>query len=350
MKVLVVDDSIVFRSAIRQAIDGNEGIEVVATALHGQQAIDILKEKKDIDLVTIDLEMPVLDGISTIRELRRLGLNLPVIVFSAYSQAGAEKTMEALTAGAQDFLPKVSEDDSGGENAIDTLRKTLLPKLVQFKGMINQQVVNQPKAEPVAVAAPKIEFNSFRPDVIHIGSSTGGPEALKLLFSQWTVKPGVPVLLTQHMPPLFTRQMANLLNRICPALTIKEAEQGEAILNDHVYVAPGDFHMEVKREADVNCISLTQTEKVNSVRPAVDVMIDSSDLVYKKSINVILTGMGEDGLAACRKQKLKSNPILIQDKDSCVVFGMPGAIARADLQDYMGNINEIMKVINKRWA
>ncbi|MEC9283806.1 MAG: chemotaxis-specific protein-glutamate methyltransferase CheB [Bdellovibrionota bacterium] len=350
MKVLVVDDSIVFRSAIRQAIDGQQGIEVVGTALHGQQAIDKLKDNLKVDLITLDLEMPVLDGISTIREIRKLGLNLPIIVFSAYSQAGAEKTMEALTAGAQDFLPKVSEDDTAGDNAIETLRKILLPKLVQFKGMMTRPVEHQSQPAPRPSVVPKVKLDSFSPDVIHIGSSTGGPEALKLLFSQWTNKPGVPVLLTQHMPPLFTKQMANLLNRICPALTIKEAEQGEVILNDHVYVAPGDYHMEVRKEGDVNCISLTQTEKVNSVRPAVDVMIDSSDFIYKKSINVILTGMGEDGLAACKKQKNKSNPILIQDKESCVVFGMPGAIARAELQDYMGNINEIIQLINKRWA
>lgn len=350
MKVLVVDDSIVFRSAIRQAIDGQEGIEVVGTALHGQQALEKLKSNPDIDLITIDLEMPVLDGISTIREIRKLGLKLPIVVFSAYSQAGAEKTMEALTAGAQDFLPKISDDDSAGDNAIETLRKTLLPKLKQFKGMLKIKVQAQPAVASAARPMPQVKLDGFRPDVIHIGSSTGGPEALKLLFSQWTVKPGVPVLLTQHMPPLFTKQMANLLNRICPALSVKEAEHGEIILNDHVYVAPGDFHMEVRREAESNCISLTQTPKVNSVRPAVDVMIDSSDLIYNKSINVILTGMGEDGLAACKKQNNKSNPILIQDKDSCVVFGMPGAIARAELQDYMGNIDEIIQLINKRWA
>ena len=337
-----MDDSIVFRSAIRQAIEGQEGIQVVGTAIHGRQAVEKLEVDPSIDALILDLEMPVLDGIGTIKAIRERGWPAKIIVFSAHSQAGAEKTMEALTAGAQDFVPKVGGEDNP-DGGIEGLKKTLVPKLLQFKDHKIDVKFEQPKE----IDTTKIE--NFRPDVIHMGSSTGGPEALKKFFSSWTVKPGVPVLLTQHMPPLFTRQLAALLDRVCPALSVKEAEHGEVILVDHVYVAPGDFHMEVVELGGSKKIVLNQNEKVNSVRPAVDVMIDSSAKHFPKSLNVILTGMGEDGMRSCKKLKAAGNPILIQDEESCVVFGMPGAIARERLEDYVGNLDQLVNLLNKRW-
>ena len=340
MRVLVVDDSIVFRSAIRQAIEGQEGIEVAGTAIHGRQAIEKLQLYPKIEAIVLDLEMPVLGGKDTILELRKLGFKTPVIVFSAHSQAGAEKTIEALTAGAQDFLAKSSGEESP-DGSIAELRAVLVPKILQFRGT---QVRVERKTSSLS------DLQRFRPQVIHIGSSTGGPEALKKMFSAWTVAPGVPILLTQHMPALFTNQLAQMLDRVCPALSIREARDGEEVLADRVYVAPGDYHLELTQKGGANFIHLTQSEKVNSVRPAVDVMIASSSKLYRRALNVILTGMGEDGLVACRQQKTAGNPVIIQDKESCVVFGMPGAVARESLEDFVGDITEIMKLLNQRWA
>lgn len=351
MNVLIVDDSIVFRSAIRQAIDGVDGINVVSTAIHGGQALEKL-QNFSVDAIVIDLEMPVLDGISTIKEIRKTDKNISIIVFSALSQAGASKTLEALSAGAQDFLAKnLSEDPDA--NGIDEIRSQLVPKIKQFEEasrLRNEALERQaPKKVASGHSMSVDKINSFKPDAICIGSSTGGPEALKNLFSKVTQSPNVPVFVTQHMPPMFTKQLANMLNQQTYALTVKEAEEGDIVQDNFAYIAPGDFHMCIVKNEGENRIQLTQTEKVNSVRPAVDVMMNSAAVLYPKMINFILTGMGEDGLTACRNQKELGNPVLIQSEESCVVFGMPGAISREGIQDLVGDIDYLSNFLSKKW-
>ncbi|MFK8138206.1 MAG: chemotaxis-specific protein-glutamate methyltransferase CheB [Bdellovibrionales bacterium] len=345
MKVLVVDDSIVFRSGIRQAIDGQDGIEVVSTAIHGEQALEKVNQM-DVDLITLDLEMPVLDGISTLKRLRDAGNKTPVIVFSAHSQAGAEKTIEALSAGAQDFLAKRVDSDDPDVDSIESIRKILVPKIIQFHNSIEEiKPVLTPK-KPVATVKKKINMNSFMPHAICIGSSTGGPEALKKLFTNWKEKPNVPIFIVQHMPPLFTSHLASMLNSVSP-FEVVEAAEGMEVLRNVVYLAPGDYHMEIIKNGDGKFIKLNQNPKVKSVRPAVDVTFLSANDVYAEILGIVLTGMGEDGLDGARKFNESSNPIIIQNEESCIVFGMPGAIFRESLFDFSGDVPEIANYLNK---
>lgn len=354
MNVLIVDDSIVFRSAIRQAIDGQEGINVIATAIHGKQALEKM-EGLHVDTVIVDLEMPVLDGIGTIKEIRKTKKNINIIVFSAFSQAGAQKTLDALAAGAQDFLAKSGGDDDASDG-IEEIRKNLIPKIKQFRTFAAKPNALTPvspvKSEGSAGNHPILseeQVLSKRPNAICIGSSTGGPEALKNLFAEIKIAPNVPLLITQHMPPMFTKQLAGMLDQQTDSVQVKEAEQGEEVFSNVAYIAPGDFHMEFRAMNGKVFVNLTQTEKVNSVRPAVDNMILSASKFYPNMVNFILTGMGEDGLAGCRSQKESGNPILIQSEESCVVFGMPGAIDREKLQDLVGDVAYLSKFISKAW-
>lgn len=355
MNVLIVDDSIVFRSAIRQAIDGVDGINVLATAIHGAQALEKINSMP-VETVIIDLEMPVMDGIETIKEIRKQSKTINIIVFSAFSQAGAQKTLDALAAGAQDFLAKSGGDDDASDG-IEEIRSTLAPKILQFKNLalkgssVGTQVETKSLKEQVLASSRLSEDQIFAmfPKAICIGSSTGGPEALKQLFQGITTAPGLPILVTQHMPPMFTKQLANMLDQQTSVVSVKEAENGEEILPNIAYIAPGDFHMEFIERDGKKFVDLKQTEKVNSVRPAVDNMIWSASKYYPCMLNFILTGMGEDGLDACRDQKALGNPVLIQNEETCIVFGMPGAIDREKLQDVEASVQDLSKYINKQW-
>lgn len=350
MKVMIADDSIVFRSALRQSLDSVEGIEVVSSVVNGQQAINKLLELPDVDILILDLEMPVMDGLSTIHAIKEKKIDVGIIVFSSFSQAGAQRTLEALTAGAHDFLPK-TDNDAGYEDGNEYIEKCLVPKILDiFKSRTKKSVVTKSVLESTpAKKLTEKEICSRKIDIINIGSSTGGPDALKNIFLKWDVSPGVPVLITQHMPRMFTKQLSEMLDRCTEALKVKEAEDNEVVQANYAYVAPGDYHMTFVKEGSVVKIRLNQEDKVNSVRPSVDVMIDSVSKLYPSSINCILTGMGEDGMRSCLQQKLKNNPVLIQSEDSCVVFGMPGAIFRKDAFDYMGNLEELVFILNRKW-
>jgi two-component system chemotaxis response regulator CheB len=352
MKVMIVDDSIVFRSAIRQALETQEGIEVIASVTNGKQAIDKFQVFKDIDLVILDLEMPVMDGVSTIKEFKRMGIDVGIIVFSAFSQAGAEKTMQALTAGAHDFLPKTNNDEDY-EDGNEYIVKNLVPKMLSLHKSRNYKKLNLKKeisSSSPTVKLPDAKIKKMKLEAICIGSSTGGPDALKKLFSMIDQKPNIPIFITQHMPKMFTRQLAEMLDRNSDILNFKEAEDGELVIPNRVYVAPGDYHLTFKNSLEGIKISLNQNNKVNSVRPSVDVMIDSASNNYNLMLNVILTGMGEDGLKSCVSQRNKGNPVLIQDEKSCVVFGMPGALYRANSYDQMGDLEYIASILNKKWG
>jgi len=326
MKVLVVDDSLVFRSAISNALRSVDGIEVFKTVSNGKFAVETLKSYPEIDLIIIDLEMPVMDGLTAIGEIRSFNTKVFIIVFSSATLKGAEKTMLALQNGANEFVTKPVSDDEftlvGSQES--SISNELIPKVLAFKGRHHLLTTEN----GISRTERKQNFSvKAGCDLIVIGSSTGGPDALAKIFRGITAPLKVPMLIVQHMPAMFTEKMAEMLGRISP-VKVKEAKEGMSLEANCCYLAPGDYHMTVIDKT----IHLDQSEKVCFVRPSVDVTLLSLKKSNLKVAILMLTGMGEDGANGCVELKQLGADIYIQDKESSVVWGMPGAVYR-DLPD-----------------
>lgn len=342
MRVLIVDDSVVFRSQIRAALEGVPNVEVAGTAGNGKIALARL-EQGSVDLVTLDLEMPELDGLETIREIRKRGFPVKIIAFSAHTRSGSEKTFEALRAGADDFATKPQGEDVNIGNAAEKIRGQLIAKILQFKSNAN----TKPVPRPATVAAPakeswaKKNLDTFLPAVIVIGSSTGGPPALEKVLKGLVAPLRVPILISQHMPPIFTETLARRLSNELK-LPVEEAKDGALLRAGQVLIAPGDFHLVLQRRGDDVFTVLDRSPQRNSVRPSVDVMFESVVEIYRgRVMGVILTGMGDDGLLGCRAIKRAGGGVMIQDRESSVVFGMPGAVFTDGAHDDIGNLEAI---------
>lgn len=318
MKIMVVDDSIVFRSAISQSLY-DAGLEVAKTASNGKIAVDLVHAINDFDLIIIDLEMPVMDGLTAIEEIRKINKEVTIIVFSSQTMKGVEKTFQALNAGANDFLAKPTGSESSG---IDFIKAELIPKVLAFKDQA-KHFAQKESVEP-AIEIKPISVQR-KVDLLIIGCSTGGPDVLGKIFRDINIKLRTPVLIVQHMPPMFTEKLAENLNSHSP-LTVVEAKEGMMLQPNHAYIAPGDWHM----LTGDNQIHLNQDERVCFVRPSVDVLLRSAvHTPHKKIAIIVLTGMGEDGAAGCSALNSRDVDIYIQDKESSVVWGMPGAVHRA---------------------
>jgi two-component system chemotaxis response regulator CheB len=346
VRVLVVDDSVVFRSQIKTALDGVPGIEVVGTANNGKIALQKLAQSS-VDLITLDIEMPEMGGIETIREIKKAKFPVKIIVFSSHTRRGSESALEALASGAHDFVSKPAGDDINFETAAKRIRDELLPKVQQFASMQSGPLLNitQPRATPAGYL--RRDLDTFRPEVIVIGSSTGGPPALEKVLSIVGKVARLPILIAQHMPPVFTASLAKRLSE-ATGIAASEATHGEPIVGNHIYVAPGNFHMSVAQQGGRTCAQLDQNPPRNSVRPAVDVLFESAAKCWgPKVLSVVLTGMGEDGLVGARAVKEKMGGVLIQNQASCVVFGMPGAISAAGFFDEAAPLERIGEILRK---
>ena len=353
MRVLVVDDSVVFRSQIKAALEGVPQIEVVGVANNGKVALQKL-EQMSVDLVTLDMEMPEMDGVTTIREIKKAKFPTKIIVFSAHTTRGSEAALDALSAGAHDFVAKPSGDDVTRENSTQKIREQLLPKILQFvpnpTGSESEKVVPRPSEPKIGVPTvvptthrsyTKKELEIFRPNVIVIGSSTGGPPALERVLKGFARPLRVPILITQHMPPVFTASLASRL-REQTGVPAAEAVNGEVLKPDRIYVAPGDYHLSVGRAGLNTVLKLDQGPQRNSVRPAVDVLFESVAEVYgSKVLAVVLTGMGADGMVGSVAIKERDGGVIIQDQQSCVVFGMPGAVMSSGAYDCVADLDHI---------
>lgn len=351
MKILVVDDSIVFRSAISQALKTVPELNVFKTAINGKLAIELLKLNSDIDLITLDMEMPVMDGLETIREIRKFNSDVTIIVFSSQTLSGAEKTIEALSAGADDFVAK-TKGMGDTTDSMEKIKEDLLPKILAFKErkVKRSQIAERvSKKERIAESDAQKSLNvsvdmAIKPKLIVIGVSTGGPEALATVFGSITEKVSIPILLVQHMPAIFTEKLAAMLSKLSP-VEVREAKNGDKPQPGVCLMAPGDYHMVLTKNGD---IQLSQSEKVCFVRPSVDVLLNSvAENFNKQVLNLIMTGMGEDGANGTKKLNSMGAYTYIQSKDSCIVWGMPGAVHRA-LGDQARSIplDEIGALIN----
>lgn len=347
IRVLVVDDSALMRLKISDILNSDKGIEVVATARDGEDGIKKITELKP-DVVTLDIEMPRLDGLNALGYIMS-EIPTPVVMVSAYTQKGAEATLRALEYGAVDFVPKPSGTISRN---IETIGNELIAKVKVAAAVdLDNLEFIRPKKTSEDYIKPKSKKNVPGVKVIAIGASTGGPRALGEIIPQ--LDPDIPagLLIVQHMPTGFTKSFAARLDKESK-VGVKEAEVGDRIEQGMVLIAPGDYHMTVIRETTGNgttgVVSLNQDPPVFGLRPTVDVMMLSVAEVYDdKTVGVILTGMGSDGAKGMKAIKENKGKTIAQGKDTCVVYGMPKAAIEKGIVDKVVPLNKIAEQIMK---
>jgi len=337
IRVLIVDDSAVIRRAVAGELAADPALEVVGTAADGRIALAKLAQLAP-DLVVLDVEMPELDGLATLREIRKTHPKLPVIMFSAVTERGAAATLDALALGATDYFAKPT---TGGLDAsLRVIREQLIPEIKAL--CARGAAVPQP---PASFGAPPA---TDRVDVVAVAASTGGPNALADLFDGLPADFPVPVVIAQHMPPVFTRQLAERLSARF-ALRVEEGRAGGALAPGHAWIAPGDYHLVVVRDAAGVRVAVNQEPPENSCRPAADVLFRSVARVFgPAALGVVLTGMGQDGLRGCEAIRAAGGRVVVQDEATSVVWGMPGAVARAGLADRVLPLAQLAPEIVRR--
>ncbi len=333
IRILIVDDSAVMRSLLRAVICADSALEVAGTAVDGASALESIESLRP-DLVLLDVEMPNMDGLVTLKKLRARNHRMPVIMCSASTQRGGRVTIEALASGATDYVAK-PENQAGREAALRTLAQDLLPKIHALTTTAGARAAlappeprSFPGSLPLRAQPPSV------PAVLVMGVSTGGPAALDVLLPSLPATFPLPVLIVQHMPELFTGLLAERLDRNC-FLHVHEVAEGDSVRPGAIYLARGNWHMEV---LPASCAGLVPTLHIhqgpleNHCRPAVDVLFRSASSVYGSGVlAVILTGMGSDGLAGCRIIRARGGCVLAQNLATSTVWGMPGAVASAGL-------------------
>lgn len=333
------------RRLVSGVIEIDPRLEVVSTAPNGVIALQKVAQLHP-DLVILDVEMPELDGLGALVEIRKHWPTLPVIMFSTLTERGAATTIDALTRGATDYVTKPTSLGSA-DLARERVREQLVPKILAFcrhpgrrtpvvprsPGPSIPAVLTANAPPPVRRPAARLPRSPRPVDALVIGVSTGGPNALATLLPQIDARFPVPILVVQHMPPMFTRLMAERLDAICP-LHVAEATEGCVVEPGHIWIAPGDFHMVPRREGKRVLLTLASTPQENSCRPSVDPLFAAAASIYGAgALGLILTGMGQDGLRGAGEIRKAGGRIIVQDEPSSVVWGMPGAVVRAGLAD-----------------
>jgi two-component system chemotaxis response regulator CheB len=350
VRVMVVDDSAAIRRLLRSLLETDPGLTVVGTAANGQSALDQIPELKP-DVVTLDIEMPVMDGLACLRELRKRWPRLPVIMLSTLTERGAASTLDALAAGASDYVAKPTQF-AAANLAVEAIRANIVPKIKALaeRAAAAPTFSSAHPRGPAALAGTPLVAGAHptlvmtpapspgiprRPiEVVGIGISTGGPNALGVLLPALPADLRVPIVIAQHIPPLFSALMAERL-AATSRIAVREAKDGEPLQPGTAYIAPGDFHMSVVGVVGRNGgyrISLSKGPPENSCRPAVDVLFRSlAEQVGAAALGIMMTGMGQDGLAGSRLLHAAGGRLLAQDEASSVVWGMPGFVVRAGL-------------------
>jgi two-component system, chemotaxis family, protein-glutamate methylesterase/glutaminase len=336
-RVLIVDDAVVVRRTLSDAISADPALEVAGTASNGRLALAKFPSLKP-DIVLLDIEMPEMDGLQTVRELRKIDRHIPIIMFSTLTEHGASATLEALSLGATDYVTKPSNTDMAG-----TFHKVTGELIPRIHALCHIPGVSTPPA--LAPPAPRRDHAKprlFLPaHIIAIGVSTGGPDALAKLLPSLQPSPSVPIVIAQHMPAVFTTMLAARLSAKSP-IPVSECKLGEPLRPGRIFLAPGDYHMVVNEEDGVIRLRTNQGPKENFCRPSVDVLFRSVAQVFgARALAVVLTGMGQDGLKGCEALQAAGARIVVQDEASSVVWGMPGFVARAGLADKILPLDQI---------
>ncbi|EAR56179.1 chemotaxis-specific methylesterase [Photobacterium sp. SKA34] len=368
VKVLVVDDSSFFRRRVSEIINADSRLEVVGNAVNGKEAVE-LTQKLQPDVITMDIEMPVMDGITAVREIMKVSPT-PILMFSSLTHDGAKATLDALDAGALDFLPKKFEDIARNrDEAVELLQKrvaelarkrifmrrsaTTRSTSIPSSPLTNTQtsttkppLTSRLQAEPssisssrgarVYVVKPVLRFKASgkKYQIVAIGTSTGGPVALQKILTQLPANFPYPIVLIQHMPATFTAAFAARLDQLCK-IGVKEAENGDMLKPGMAYLAPGGKQMMLDGRPGASRLRIIDSGERMNYKPCVDVTFGSAAKVYQdKVLSMVLTGMGADGRDGARMLKNSGSTIWAQDEDSCVVYGMPQAVAKAGISSH----------------
>ena len=361
IEILVCDDSALMRNLISRIIDETDGLNVCGTAMNGKFALQKLDQLKP-DLILLDIEMPEMTGVQFLEERKKRGIDVPVVILSSVATKGAAVTMKCLELGASDFITKPSGSVSSN---IASVSNMIIEKIASYGGryarrkgktinstesFVRQAKMREaesaakkegiidkirPSADTHAFVSPLSTLRKKEPDVIKpvrepgrievvaIGISTGGPNALREVFMNIDPKLSKPILVVQHMPAGFTKEFAASLDRICP-LAVKEAEDRDEIHPGQIYIAPGNFHIVVEKSTLCNVIRLTSDPQRNGHRPSADWLFESVAKLYQnRALGVIMTGMGRDGAAQLAEMRRQGAWTLGQDEESAVVYGMP---------------------------
>ncbi|MDR2007338.1 MAG: chemotaxis response regulator protein-glutamate methylesterase [Acidaminococcales bacterium] len=335
-KVLIVDDSLFIRKVFSDMFNETKDFKVVGAAQNGLEAISKIKSLRP-DLVTLDIEMPVMNGLDALKIIMR-DMPLPVVVVSSQTKEGSEETVKALLYGAVDFVTKnVNDLDMVKSTVLATCRNAVNANLNELQKNFTAQ---KPVAIPPAAAKTKEKL-------VAIGTSTGGPKALQEVIPNLPGNLPCPVVIVQHMPPGFTKSLADRLDA-CSQIKVKEAENNEQLQKSTVYVAPGDFHIRFAREGGIAFIKLSKDPPVGLHRPAVNAMFESAAQVYGANcVAVLLTGMGQDGAAGMAKIKVQNGYTIAESQDTAIVYGMPKAAAEIGVVDKILPLHEIANEITR---
>jgi two-component system, chemotaxis family, protein-glutamate methylesterase/glutaminase len=338
-RVLLVDDAVVARRMVSQAIEQDRELEVCATAVNGRVALAKFASLKP-DMVLLDVDMPEMDGLETVRELRKVDAKIPILMFSSLTERGASVTLEALALGATDYVTKPSNADATA--AFEPITIELIAKirvLCRLPAAANGFVPAE--KPPFVQSTPRLRPLPSPVKIVVIGVSTGGPDALAHVLPRLPAQLPVPLLIAQHMPAIFTSMLATRL-AAKSAFPVRECVSGEPVVPGCAVIAPGDFHMEVQKEGREIFLKTHQGPKENSCRPSVDVLFRSVASLYgERVLAVVLTGMGQDGLKSCEMLRAAGARIYVQDERTSVVWGMPGFVAKAGLADKILPLDEI---------
>lgn len=372
IRVLIVDDSAVMRRIISNALQKEPLIQVAGFAANGLQAIEMVDSLQP-DVVTLDIEMPEMDGLSALREIRKTEKYLPIIMFSSLTQEGAQAAVSALTAGASDYVGKPTASSYGIDRAFQVLETELIPKILGLARRVRlrrqKELGVAPRASLTATeksaVTTKLNIPPVGPEVsaghrarqtipsgivsaVCIGVSTGGPMALMQIFGSFKQPLAAPIFIVQHMPPLFTALLAERLKGT-GLMDVHEARQGEVIEAGVAYIAPGGSHMQPVRQGSKTVIEINNAPPENSCRPSVDVLFRGVAGLYGAgTLAVMLTGMGSDGLKGSQLIHECGGTIIAQDEVSSVIWGMPGAVVDSGLADMILPLDQIADEISFR--
>jgi two-component system chemotaxis response regulator CheB len=350
IRILVVDDSVVVRRMVSDALASDPQLEIAGAAANGKIALAKIPQVNP-DIVILDVEMPELDGIGTLVGIRTMLPDLPVIMYSTLTERGAEATLDALSKGATDYVTKPSNVGSAAQG-LECIRTQLIPKIKAIcSRVLGISLPTPPAATSVSrTLPPRLAFprREERIDIVAIGVSTGGPNALAILMPTFPRDFPVPMVIVQHMPPVFTRLLAERL-AAKSQIEVKEGYMGAVLEPGCAWIAPGDYHMVVASDNRRVMLHTYQGPPENSCRPAVDVLFRSVADVYKPHVLAVeMTGMGQDGLRGCEHIRELGGQILAQDQASSVVWGMPGFVANAGLADKILPLDQLgMEIIRR---
>ncbi len=363
-RILIADDSNLYRMLIKKALSKIRDVEIVGEAANGIDALKQLEELKP-DMLVLDINMPLLDGIGVLKEIQEKKIDVGVIILSSISKQNAKTTIDALNYGAFDFISKPSFDEP--QKNMEYLALQLTQQIIFFE---SRKILSTPAKKTVekneipqkdnkikqTVTPTKTQISTPQKsipkhyDLILIGVSTGGPQTLTKIFSNILKPIPIPIIIVQHMPPVFTKSLSESLDKKS-VISFKEAEDGDIVQKESAYIAPGGKHLELEYVDQKYKLKITDTEPVNSCKPSVDVLFLSAKEIIKRKqvLFIVLTGMGRDGANGIMQIKNDNATVIAQDETTSVIYGMPKAVIDSNLQDAIMSLDEIIDFLNKLW-